>query len=220
MEASQNRLETKFSVFFTSFQTHPCFSRDIGCALQETAGSSRADASFPSVRDSRDSTGGGMYSSRVGTGERASGSGTRRRPAAPPPYNEDDEGMAAIRGGATTRAGHSLRQKAPSASAAQQADGLPAVPFHPVLPPPHDTTAVSSSSSSRAAAAAAGAPPVAPAYTLPVRKSFRRPDEPVVVNQPAVYLFTDQYPFTAHQFDKENEVRLVCMHVCVSLLQA
>eukprot|EP00903_Cladosiphon_okamuranus_P017480 g16100.t1 len=143
-----------------------------------------------------------MLNSRVGTGEQASGSGTRRRTAAPPPYSEDDNGMANIRSGATTRAGHSLRQQAPSAPAAQQAGGLPEIPSHPV-PPPQDTTVMSSSSSSRAAAARA--PSVAPAYTLPVRRSFRRPDEPVVVNQPAVYLFTDEYPFSAHQFDKQNE---------------
>lgn len=179
-----------------------------------TADGSRAHASFPSVSGNENSSGGAMFSNRAGTAERTtSGSGRRRRPAAPPPYDQDDEGKAATPAGDTTRAGHSLRQQVQSASAAR-AEGLaapaaPAVPFHPVLPAPHDT-AVSSSSSSRAAAAGGATPSVAPAYTLPVRKSFRHPDEPVVANQPAVYLFTDQYPFTAHQFDKENEARLVC----------
>eukprot|EP00903_Cladosiphon_okamuranus_P017475 g16095.t2 len=62
-------------------------------------------------------------------------------------------------------------------------------------------------------AAARRAPPsfsAAPASgsVLPAAQPFRRGGVPVVVNEPEVYLCTDEYPFTSEQFDRERELLL------------
>lgn len=82
-------------------------------------------------------------------------------------------------------------------------------------PPPYDDD---DTAKTRESSFSANARSAAPAYTVPKKNgNGHRAEagaEPRVVLEEPVYLVTDQYPYTYHQFDRQDEDRLLVSKTC------